>query len=275
MRAIVTGTITFGLVSIPVKVYTAAASNAVSFNLMTPDGKRRVKQKLVDPESGDEVDRNTTQKGYEFAKDQFVIFTPDELKALESTDTSKTMDIKEFVDEVSVPALQVEKSYYLGPNKGGDKGYALLAQTLRKLGKVAIAQWTNRAKDHLVAIRAHEHGLVLQQLYYASEIRNFDEVEVAKLEISEAEESMAAMLVEKMASGTFDASKYQDRYAKRVAEAVEAKVQGSAATIVTPNAPQTTVMDLFSALKASIEGGKPSPEAPKAKKGRKPRSKKS
>ena len=270
-RAIVNATITFGLVAVPVKVYTAASSEAVSFNMLSKDGSR-LKQQMVDS-AGAVVPREETQKGYEFAKDQYVVFTADELKALESSDTSQTMDIQEFVDAASVPTL-VEKTYFLGPGKGGDKSYSLLAKMLKKLDKAAIAQWTNRGKEHLVAIQAHEGGLKLQQLYYANEHRDFSEIEVATFQMSEAEEQMGALLVEQMSTGKLDITKYEDRYAKRVKEAVEAKTQGQTAAVVT-SVPQKTVMDLVAALKASLGQGtvEPAPEEPK-KKTRKPRSKK-
>lgn len=271
-RATSSATITFGLVSIPVKLYTAASSEAVSFNMLSPAGNR-LSQKMVDKVTGEEVQRNDTLKGYEYAKDQYVSFTADELKTLEAA-SDKTVDIKEFVELSSVDLLQVEKSYYLGPDKGGDKGYALLARTMREMGKVAVAQWAARGKEQLVLVRPYKDGLVLHQMYYAAEVRDFEEIEVAKLEIAEAESEMAKLLIEKLSTGGFDPSKYEDTYRKRVKEAVDQKVAGQDVILPGP-APQKDVTDLFAQLKASLteaQEAKAKPEAePEPKKATKPK----
>ena len=248
MKAFATATISFGLVTVPVKVYAATSSEALSFNMITPAGNR-VKQKLVDSVSGEEVERDKCGKGYEYAKDQFVTFTKEELAKLDSENT-KVMEIQEFVDAASVNPLFIEKVYYLGPDKGGDRGYALLAQTMASLKKVAVAQWTNRGRDHLVLIAPFQDGLCLYQCFYKDEVRSFD-VEVAKLSMSKPEEVVAKKLVEMLSTGSFDPSKYHDRYAKRVKDAVDQKVAGKEIT-VPAEAPKTNVLDLYEALKASL-----------------------
>lgn len=248
MRAMATATISFGLVTVPVKVYAATSSEALSFNMITPAGNR-VKQKLVDAVTGEYVERDECLKGYEYAKDQFVTFTKEELAKLDSENT-KAIEIQEFVDASSVNPLFIEKVYFLGPDKGGDRGYSLLAQTMAAMGRVAVAQWTNRGRDHLVLIAPFEDGLCLYQCFYKDEVRSFD-VEVAKLSMSKPEEVVAKKLVEMLSTVSFDPSKYHDRYAKRVKDAVEQKVAGKEVT-VPAEAPKTSVLDLYEALKASL-----------------------
>lgn len=248
-RAIVSAAITFGLVTIPVKLYTSASSEQISFNMITPDGSR-VKQKLVHAVTGEEVDRDALLKGYEAGKDQFVTFTKDEMKALE-TASDGTMVIKEFVDASSLDPVAVEKTYYLGPDKGGDRGYSLLAETMKAMGKIAVAMWSARGKDQLVVVRPHGGGLLLHIMFYANEVRPFAEVLPATVSVSDAEREMAAKLIGALSTGAFDPSKYEDGYAKRVKTAVEHKLTGVAPS-VTPVAPVKNVMDLLDALKASL-----------------------
>lgn len=250
IRSIGSASITFGLVSIPVKLYTAASSEAVSFNMLTPSGNR-VKQKYTDAVSNEEVSFADCDKGFEVSEGQYVRFTKDEIKALEA-ENSKTMDIREFVDADSIDFVQVEKSYYLGPDKGGDKGLVLLSETMKSLGKVAVAQWNSRGKEHLVVIRPYRGGLVLHQMYYENEVRSFDEIKVGKTNISDAERGMAGQLVQALGTPGFDSSKYRDTFGERVRAAVERKLAGMPVEV--PEAPKTTVLDLFAALRASLEG---------------------
>lgn len=251
IRAMATAILSFGLVAIPVKVYSATSSNGVKFNLLTKAGKR-VKQKLTDPSTGKETTHNECLKGYEYAKDQFVVFTAEELKAIEAAgNNDKTIAVLEFVPEADVHSLYIEASYYLGPDKGGDRGYTLLSRTMAKLGKVGIAQWTTHNRDHLVVIRSYENGLMLQKCFYEDEIRDFSGIEIAKFELTKPEELIAERLI-KTLSGPFEPSKYEDRYAKRLREAVEKKIAGQEIAVV-PEEPTTSVLDLFAALKASVE----------------------
>lgn len=249
-RSINSGVITFGLVSIPVKVYTAASPEAVSFNMITPGGNR-AKQHYTDAVTGDKVEQKDCAKGYEVAKDQYVVFSTDEIKALE-VEKDKCMDIKEFVDADSLDLAAVEKSYYLGPDKGGDKGYRLLSETMKAMGKVAVAQWAARGKEQLIVIRPYKDGLILHQMFYANEVRDFEEVGCAKLQISDAERNMAGMLVTALSTGAFEPAKYEDGYVKRVQAAIERKVAGIPTPAAAPVA-AAPIIDLLAALKASIE----------------------
>ena len=160
--------LTFGLVSVPVKMYSAAVSNSVKFSQLTPAGNR-VKQFLRDATTGEEVSRSDLSKGFEVAKGEFVVFTPEEVKAL-SVESDRVLEIEEFVDESSIDLAAVEKSYYLGPDKGGDKGYALLSAAMKGSGRVAVSSWTSRGKEHLVAVCPYKGGLIMHQLFYGSEV---------------------------------------------------------------------------------------------------------
>jgi DNA end-binding protein Ku len=254
MRSTNSATITFGLVSIPVKFYTAAASEAVSFKMLTPDG-HTVKQKLTDAVTGAEVTHDQCDKGYEVAKDNFVRITKDELKALEVESESKTCDIVEFVPAPTVDLIAVEKSYYLGPDKGAEKGYALLSEAMANTNRMAVAQWNSRGKEHLVTIRAYKGGLVLHQMYYATEVRPFEECKPTVTKpVSDAERNMAGKLVEALSVAAFDPSKYEDHYVARVKKAVDVKVSGGTFKTATSEAPKgATVIDMASLLAASLE----------------------
>jgi DNA end-binding protein Ku len=267
-------TITFGMVAIPVKFYLAASPEQVAFNQFTASG-HRVKQKLVDDTTGEEVDRDALSKGYEYAKGQYVTFGKDELQALELAG-DKTVSIEKCVLASEIDLFQVEKTYYLGPDKGGDRAYGFLVETLAETGKVAIAQWGQRGREHLVAIRSYRGGLLLHALYYADEIRPQEEVtaQVAKFTTSDREKALARLLVEQMTESGFDLGVYKDRYRERVLAAVDAKVAGREIVIPAAQAaPQ--IVDLFEALKRSIKGQEAVVEAPaveatlaKGKKGR-------
>lgn len=253
MRAFATGFIGFGLVTIPVKVYAATSSNSIQFSMITKAGNR-VKQKYTDAVDGTEVTFQECLKGFEYAKDQFVTFTAAELKTLEAS-TDKSIAITEFVEADSVDSVFIEKTYYLGPDKGGDRGYALLSAMMTKLGKVAVAQWTSRNRDHLVVIRPYGKGLILQQCFYIDEVRDFNEIEVAAFTMTKPEEVVSAQLIETLSNGDFNALKYEDRFAKRVRTAVDQKVAGKEIATATPE-PQTNVLDLYEALKASLSQSK-------------------
>jgi len=256
MRAHTSGTITFGLVAIPVKVYLAACDDqGITFNMLAKKTGNRLKQKYVDAATGDEVTRDETIKGYEHSRGQFVTFTADELKALELA-TTKAIEITEFVDESTIHTLHIEKSYYLGPDKGGDKGYSLLSDAMTQRGKVALAQWVHHGKGHLVVIRPYRGGLLLQDLWYANEIRDFSQIEVAAVQITDAERKLAGQLIDALTSGGFEPDKYEDEYAAKLAEAVQAKVAGQEIVIPHDAEPTTNSVDLFAALKSTLEQAK-------------------
>jgi len=240
-------------------MYTAASSESVSFNQLHPKCGGRVRQQLICPTCNEVVERTTLVKGYEFAKDQYVQFTEDELKALEG-EASRMIDIAEFVPLAQVDPIYFEKTYYLGPDKGGEKAYRLLTDAMQKAGRVALAKFVMRGKENLVLIRAAQEGLMLHTMYFADEIRDFGEVdkgEDAKVKPGELE--LAERLVRELTSEAFSPEKYADEYRGRVLEVVESKVEGKEVTSLAPQAQRTQVIDLMDALKQSLgkRGGAP------------------
>src|SRR3989441_2122788 len=173
------GTISFGLVSIPIKMYPAASSEAISFNQIHPKCGGRIRQQLICPTCNEVVERSSLVKGYEFAKDQYVQFNEEELKALEG-ETSRMIDIAEFVPLAQVDPIYFEKTYYLGPDKGGEKAYRLLTDAMVKSGRVALAKFVMRGKENLVLIRPSQDGLMLHTMYFADEIRDFGEADTGQ-----------------------------------------------------------------------------------------------
>lgn len=252
-RATGSATLSFGLVSIPVKLYTATSSESVSFNMLHAKCKGRLKMQYWCPTDQEVVERTDTVKGYEHVKGQYVVFTDEELKALEA-ERSNSVDIVEFVPAASVDLVQVEKSWYLGPDKGGDKAYRLLGEVMREKSRVAVGRWAARGKEHLVAVRPYgADGLLLHQLFYANEVRAFSEVDTgARVSFSEVERELAGKLVDQLSVDEFDASRFRDGYAERVTAAVERKVQGQEVTAVA-EAPRAQIIDLFEALKRSLQ----------------------
>lgn len=251
-RAIASGTISFGLVSIPVKLYTAASSEQVSFNMLHKKCNTRIKQQLYCPTDNEVVDRADIVKGYEYARGQYVTFTEEELKSFEA-ERSNSIEITEFVPLESVDFVHVEKSYYLGPDKGGDKAYKLLSEAMGNKDRVAVGRWAARGKEQLVLVRPYgDGGLILHQLFYANEVRSFEEIDTgAKLSFSDKERELAEKLIEQLSSDEFEPEKYSDTFSDRVRAAVEQKVQGEEVTIA-PEAPKAQIIDLFEALKKSL-----------------------
>jgi len=255
-RSVASGTISFGLVSIPVKVFPATqASSAISFNMLHATDGSRLKQQYVCAKDGQVVPREETVKGYEFAKDRYVTFTAEEIKALDEI-ASQAIDIAEFVPAAEVDPVYFDKAYYLGPDKGGARAYRLLAEALTRSGKAALGRYAARGKQYLVLIRTKGHRLVMQQLLYADEVRSTEEIELDEIELKEPEVQLALQLIEQTASTDgFHPERYQDSVKKRVEEAIERKVAGQEIHAVAPE-PQAQVIDLMEALKASIGAGK-------------------
>jgi DNA end-binding protein Ku len=252
LHSIGSGTISFGLVSIPIKMYSAATSGGVSFNQLHQKCGGRIRQQLICPTCNEVVERTALVKGYEFAKDQYVQFTEDELKALEG-EASKMIDIAEFVPLAQVDPIYFEKTYYLGPDKGGEKAYRLLSDAMEKSGRVALAKYVMRGKENLVLIRPAQDGLMLHTMYFADEIRDFGEVEKgddAKVKPGELE--LAERLVGELTSEAFRPEQYADEYRTRVLGVVESKVEGREVTSLAPQAQRTQVIDLMEALKQSL-----------------------
>ena len=253
-RSIATATISFGLVSVPVNVYSSAESKAsVSFNMLHKKCNGRLKQQYICPRDNNEiVERADTVKGYEFAKDQYVVLTPEELKALEEKATS-TIDIIEFVPLSTVSREYVSKSYYLGPDKGGDRAYRLLAAAMEESGKAALGQYAARGQQHLVLLRPEGHRLVMEQLHYADEIRSVDEVPVTEGDVKDTELKLAMMLIDQTSNEKFEPKKYKDTVRERVLEAIQKKVEGQEIKSDTATAPGgDKIIDLMQALKASL-----------------------
>ena len=264
-HSIGSGTISFGLVSIPVRMYTAASSAGVSFNLLHAKCGSRIRQQTFCPVDNQVVERNELVKGYEFAKDQYVRVNDDELKALEG-EASKLIDIAEFVPLEKVDPVYFEKAYYLGPDKGGEKAYRLLTDAMAKSGRVAVATFVMRGKESLVLIRPSSDGLMLHTMFFSDEVRNFGEIgkgEGAK--IRDGEMDLAQQLIDGLANDDFKPENYEDRYRLRVLHLIESKVEGKEITAAAPEAARAQVIDLMDALKESLAKRVPGGKKPPAK----------
>ena len=251
-RAIGTATISFGLVSIPIKLYTTSESGSdISFNMLHAACGSRLRQQYVCTKDGEIVERDQTVKGYEFAKGQYVSFTPEELKTLDAVATN-SIDLTEFVPATAVDPLMVEKSYYLGPDKGGERAYRLLAEAMAQSGLVGIAAYSARGKQYIVALRPYQNGMIAHQLRYAEEVKAWGEVPIPDLpEVKPAELALAQQLMAQITHETFDATRYKDEVKAKMLDLIQAKVEGQEITAA-PEAPQGKIIDLMEALKASL-----------------------
>ena len=250
-RAIGTGTISYGLVSIPVKLYTATASEAVSFNLIHNKCKGRIKQQIFCPTDNEIVERTDLLKGYEYAKNQYVLFTEEELDALEAAKTN-SLEIVEFVPAETVDWIYISKTYYLGPDKGGDKAYKLLSAAMERTKKIAVGRYFTRGKEQLVLLRPYKNGLILHYAYYANEVRSYEEVDTgAVIATKPIEDELADKLIAQLTIPEFNPEQYRDEYVERVKAAVEQKVAGQEVAIP-PEQPPAQIIDLFEALKRSL-----------------------
>jgi DNA end-binding protein Ku len=252
-RSIASLTVSFGLVSIPVRLFSATeASRAISFNLLHKTCGSRLKQQYFCVKEEVPVGREDMVKGYEFTKDQYVMFTPEELKAMEEVGTH-TADITEFVPIDSVDPVYYDKAYYLAPDKGGAKPYALLARALRDTKRCALGRWAARGKQYIVMIRPVDDGLVMQQLLYAGEVRSIKDIDIPKTEVRDAELKLAQQLIEQQAVDRFDPSAYKDDVRERIDAAIQKKVEGQEITLAEAPEPGGQVIDLMEALRASLE----------------------
>jgi DNA end-binding protein Ku len=251
-RSIGSGAISFGLVSIPVKLFVATSSESPSFNLLHAACGNRIRQQRFCPACEKVVEREDLIKGYEFVKDQYVKVTDEELKALEG-EASEAIEINEFVPLAKVDPIYFERSYYLGPDKGGEKAYRLLADTMTQVGKVALAKFVLRGKENLVIVRSARNGLMMHTMYFANEVRNFDEIpkgESAK--ITGAESSLAVRLIDELSNDEFEPEKYEDEYSQRVLSLINKKAEGQEITLTQPVPRRGQVIDLMAALKESL-----------------------
>jgi DNA end-binding protein Ku len=253
-RSIGAATISFGLVSVPVNLYSSSESKtSVSFNMLHKKCNSRLKQQYICSKDGEIVERAETVKGYEFAKDQYVVLSPEELKALEEKST-QMIEILEFVPLDKVDREYLEKVYYLGPGKGGDRAYRLLAEALKETGRAALGQYAARGNQYLVLLRPREGVLVMEQLHYADEVRPTSEVPVPAGDVKPQELKLAKQLIEQTANDEFEPQKYKDTVRERVLETIQRKVEGQ--DITATEAPQDAggkIIDLMEALKASLD----------------------
>ncbi len=257
-RSIASLTISFGLVAIPVKLYSAAVSGErISFNLLRQKDGSRVKQQYIAVNDGKPVERSEMTKGYEFAKDQYVMFSAEELKALEE-ETSHSIDITEFVPIESIDPLYFAGTYYLAPDKGGTKPYSLLAKALADAKQCAVGRWTSRGKEHIVVVRPMEGGLAMHQLYFKSEVRTIKDLGIELSPVAVPELKLANQLIDQLAAKSFDPNEFVDEHRARVEAAVQRKVEGKEVMMAAApesNAGRANVVDLMEALKASIASG--------------------
>ena len=252
-RALGSATVSFGLVSIPVKLYSATeSSSGITFNWLHAKCGSRLKQQYVCPKDNETVTRDDMVKGYEFAKDGYVTFTPQELKALEE-EATQAIEITEFVPVAKIDPIYFDKPYYLGPDKGGDKAYRLLASAMAQTGRAALGRYAARGKQYLVLLRPLGEGVVMQQLHYADEVRSLADVPMASAEVKDGELKLAVQLVDQISSDAFHPEAYEDEVRKRIRDLIQRKVDGQEVSAPAQPAGQgARIIDLMEALKASL-----------------------
>lgn len=255
-RSIASLSLSFGLVSIPVKLYSATESSAtVRFNMLSKDGSR-LKQQYVSERDQTVVERAEIVKGYEFEKDRFVIFAPDELKALQES-PSHTIDIVAFIPVTAIDPIFYDKTYFLAPDKRGAKPYNLLMEAMKQSQRCALAKWSWKAKQYVVQVRAADDGLVLQQLLYADEVRSMKELGIEKVTVSDAELKLAMQLIDQISQDTYDPTMFEDEEKKRILAAIDEKIAGKhiVATEPVEAGEGAQIIDLVEALRASLGRG--------------------
>jgi DNA end-binding protein Ku len=251
-RSIGSATISFGLVSVPVNLFSSSESSAaISFNMLHTKCGSRLKQQYLCASEGTVVEKDEVTKGYEFSKGQYVRFTPEEIKALDEKATN-AIDIAEFVPLAAVDRIYLEKVYYLGAGKGGERAYRLLAAALADTGRAALGQYSARGKQYLVLLRPMGDILVMEQLHYHGELKSAEEVPRPEVTIKDAELALARQLIEQASVEEFRPENYRDTVRDRVLEAIQQKVDGQEITATPAEAPQTKIIDLMDALKASL-----------------------
>ncbi len=251
-RPIWSGAISFGLVNVPVKLYSATSSKDVRFHQLDGKSNSRIKQKRVSMATGEEVPYEDIVKAYEIAPDNYVTITPEELDALDPKAT-KTIDIEDFVDLDQIDPVYYERPYYLVPDKGGQKAYALLRNAMRETNKVGIARVVLRTKQYLAAIRPKDDALVMETMLFADEVNPLDELDLPgpDVDVSEREEKMARSLIDSLTTD-FEPEKYHDEYRERVLQLIEQKASGQEIVVEEPTEEPTKVVDLMAALEASL-----------------------
>jgi len=253
-RSIASLTISFGLVAIPVKLYSATvASERISFNLLRQKDGSRVKQQYIAVSDGQLVERSEMVKGFEFAKDQYVQFTATEIKALEEA-TTHSIDISEFVPLDSVDPVYFGGTYYLAPDKGGTKPYSLLTTALNKAKQCAVGRWISRGKENIVVIRPLDNGLAMHQLHFQAEVRTMKELGIESTQVSEPELKLAQQLIDHLSAKRFDPNEFHDEFKSRVEAAIQRKIQGKEVSLAEApvGSDRGNVIDLMAALRASL-----------------------
>ena len=252
-RPISSANISFGLVSIPIRLFTTADhSSDIRFNMLDAEHKVRLKQQYISTKDGRLVPKDERIKGFEFAKGQFVTFTDEEIQAMQQK-ASPNIEITEFVPLSEIDPVYYEKGYYLGPESGGERAYRPLAMAMRETERCAVAKYAARGKQYLVLLRPFSDGLIMQQLFYSDEIRAFDEVPLGEdIEIKDGELDLAIQLVDQIAVEEFDADKYEDDVRHRIWASIQSKIDGQDVTAPVDEAPKAQIIDLMEALKASL-----------------------
>jgi DNA end-binding protein Ku len=254
LRPIRNATISFGLVNIPVRFYTATKSEDVHFNMLHESCGSRVNRKWWCPEHEALVEQGELIRGYPIAKNQYVTFTDAEIDALE-TDDNRALDITEFLDLDQIDPVFFEKAYFLGPAAGGGKTYKLLAEAMKKEHKVALARMVQGNKEHLVIIRPFQGGLVLHTMFYADEVRDFGAIELEDAVLRDKEIKLAEMLIDELTEKKFNPLQYKDDYRERLMDRIKAKSEGE--TIIHEERDDDKageVIDIMEALRRSLEG---------------------
>lgn len=256
LRPLRSATITFGLVAIPVKFYTATRQEDISFNLIHESCGSRVNRKYWCPVHEKIVEYDELIRGYQFTKGKYVTFTDEELEALESDD-NRALDITEFLDLKQIDPVYFERAYFLGPGDGGGKTYNLLAHAMKKQNKVALARWISNNRENLVILRPYENGIILHTMYYADEVRDFGAIDLPEDSAKEKEIKLAEMLIDELTEKKFNPLAYKDEYRDRLMDRIEAKAKGkNIITEVEEEEEVGEVIDIMEALQRSLEGGR-------------------
>ncbi len=249
-----TATISFGLVSIPVRLYSSTVTSAkISLNWINPKTASRVRMRFWDPTDDELVEREDLVKGYEFAKGQYVTFTEEELEEVVFKATH-AIEIKEFVPLDQVDPIHFAKAYYLGSNTGGERPYQLLARVMREKSRAALAMYAARGKNYLVLLRPFQEGLIMQQLRYSNEIRAVDDIEIGDAEIDDSELQLAMQIVDQISNDEFRPEQYRDTATERLEKIIAQKVEGKEITAAPEEEPKGQIIDLMEALKSSLAG---------------------
>lgn len=257
-RAFASAQVAFGLVSIPVKLFSAAeSSERISFNMVHKDCGNRIQQQLFCPKDERTITRDEVVKGYEFSKGQYVLFSEEELKSLEERATQQ-IDITEFLPSTEIDPIYFSKANYLSPDKGGARAYTLLAKALEQTGRWALAKYAARGKQYLVVIRPVGNALVMHNLYYPNEIRAIEELDLGDAIIKDNELKMAVQLAEMGASDEFHPENYRDEVQERIREQIQRKIEGEEISVTEDEKPKAQVIDLMEALRASLGASRPS-----------------